>query len=138
MIKPGAERTFAGYAGKSFLPFIEAQLRHADRVDIVWDTYIENSLKATTRSHRGTGVRRRVTPTNQLPRNWSSFLRQDSNKGEVFMFLANFASSFEVHGQVITTYGQDVRCTSPKETACLSPCTHEEADTGMFSSRSDH
>ena len=132
MIKPGVERTFAGYAGKSVLSFIEAQLRHADRVDIVWDKYIENSLKATTRSHRGTGVRRRVTPTNQLPRNWSSFLRQDSNKRELFMFLADFASSLEVHGQVITTYGQDVRCTSPRETACLSPCTHEEADTRMF------
>ena len=48
---------------KSFLPFIEAQLRHADRVDIVRDKYIENSLKATTRSHRGTGVRRRDTPS---------------------------------------------------------------------------
>ena len=132
MIKPGVERTFAGYAEKSFLRFIEAQLCHAHRVDIVWDKYIENSLKVTTRSHRGTGVRRRVTPTNQLPRNWSSFLREDSNKHELFMFLADFASSLEVHGQVITTYGQDVRCTSPRETASLSPGTHEEADTRML------
>ena len=132
MIKPGVERTFAGYGEKSFLRFIEVQLRHADRVDIVWDKYIENSLKATTRRHRGTGVRRRVTPTNQLPRNWSSFFREDSNKHELFMFLAYFASSLEVHGQVIITYGQDVRCTSPRETASLSPCTHEEADTRML------
>ena len=132
MIKPGVEKTFAGYAEKSFLPFIEAQLRHADRVDIVWDKYIENSLKAITRSHRGTGVRRRVAPTNQLPRNWSCFLREDSNKRELFMFLADCASSLEVHGQVITTYGQDVQCTSPRETASLSPCTHEEADTRML------
>ena len=41
-------------------------------------------------------------------------------------------SSLEVHGQVITTYSQDVRCTSPRETASLSPCTHEEADTRML------
>ena len=107
MIKPGVEKTFAGYAEKSFLPFIEAQLLHAHRVDIVWDEYIENSLKATTRSHRGTGVRRRVTPTNQLPRNWSSFLREDSNKREFFMFLSDCVSSLKVHGQVITMYGQD-------------------------------
>ena len=51
MIKPGVEKAFAGYAEKSFLPFIEAQLRQADRVDIVWDGYIENSLKATIRGH---------------------------------------------------------------------------------------
>jgi hypothetical protein len=132
MIKPGVEKTFTGYAEKSFLPFIKAQLRHADRVDIVWDEYIENSLKATTRCHRGTGVRRRVTPTNQLPRNWSSFLREDSNKRELFMFLADCASSLEVGGQVVTTYGQDVRCTSPRGTTRLSPCTHEEADTRML------
>ena len=48
------------------------------------------------------------------------------------MFLADSASSLEVHGQVITTYGQDVRCTSPRETVSLSPCTHEEADTRML------
>ena len=132
MTKPGVEKTFSGYAEKSFLPFIEAQLCHADQVDIVWDEYIQNSLKATTRSHRGTGVRRRVTPTNQLPRNWSSFLREDSNKRELFMFLADCASSLEVHGQVITTYGQDVQCTSPRERVSLSPCTHEEADTRMI------
>ena len=132
MTKPGVEKTFSGYAEKSFLPFIEAQLCHADWVDIVWDEYIQNSLKATTRSHRGTGVRRRVTPTNQLPRNWSSFLREDSNKRELFMFLADCASSLEVHGQVITTYGQDVQCTSPRERVSLSPCTHEEADTRML------
>ena len=35
MIKPGVEKAFAGYAEKLFLPFIEAQLRQADRVDIV-------------------------------------------------------------------------------------------------------
>ena len=129
MMKPEVEKTFAGYAEKSFLPFFEAQLRHTHRVDIVWDEYIENSLKATTRSHRGAGVRRRVTPTNQPPCN---FLREDSNKLEVFMLMADSASSLEVHGQVITTYGQDVRCTSPRETAILSPCTHEEADTRML------
>ena len=60
MIKPGSEDTFIGYAQKSFLPFIKAQLRHAQRVDVVWDEYIVNSLKATTRSHREPGVRRQV------------------------------------------------------------------------------
>jgi hypothetical protein len=132
MIKPRVEKTFTDYANKSFLPFIKAQLRHADRVDIVWDEYIENSLKATTRGQRGTGVRRRVTPINQLPRNWSSFLREDSNKRELFVFLADCVSSLDVDGQVITTHGQDVRCTIPRATTSLSPCTHEEADTRML------
>ena len=58
----------------------EAQLRYVRRVDIVWDEYIENSLKATTRSDRGAGVRRRVTANNLLPRKWNDFLRSDENK----------------------------------------------------------
>ncbi|KAJ7386866.1 hypothetical protein OS493_006899 [Desmophyllum pertusum] len=53
MIKPGTEKTFSGYAEQSFLPYVKAQLRHVKRVDIVWDEYVENSLKATTRSDRG-------------------------------------------------------------------------------------
>ena len=132
MIKPGVEKTFTGYADKSFLPFIKAQLRHADRVDIVWDEYIENSLKATTRCHRGTGVRRRVTPTNQPPRNWSYFLREDSNKRELFVFLADCISSLDVDGQVITTRGQDVRCTIPRETTSLSPVHMKRQTRGCY------
>ena len=80
MIKPGPEGTFIDYAEKSFLPFIKGQLRHARRVDVVWDEYIANSLKATTRCNRGGGVRRRVAATNQLPRNWKfSFVRMPTN-----------------------------------------------------------
>ena len=55
MVKPGTERTFSGYAG-SFIPYIRAQLFHANQLDIVWDEYLENSLKATTRCKRGSGV----------------------------------------------------------------------------------
>ena len=66
MIKPGTEKIFCGYAEQSFLPYVKTQLRHVKRVDIVRDEYVENSLKATTRSGRGTRVRRRVAANNQL------------------------------------------------------------------------
>ena len=49
MIKPGTEKTFSGYTEQSFLPYVKTQLRHLKRVDIVWDEYVENSLKATTK-----------------------------------------------------------------------------------------
>lgn len=51
MVKPtGTERTFSGYVSATFVPYVTAQLRHVKRIDIVWDEYIDNSLKATTRS----------------------------------------------------------------------------------------
>ena len=133
MVKPGAEKTFSGYAEESFLPYIKAQLRHVKRVDVVWDEYVENSLKATTRSDRGTGVRRRVAANYQLPRNWKDFLRVDENKRELFKFLAECIASLEVEKQVISTYGKQVLSTLPRDdTSSLAPCTHEEADTRML------
>ena len=133
MIKPGTEKTFSGYAEQSFLPYVKAQLRHVKRVDIVWDEYVENSLKATTRSDRGAGIRRRVAANNQLPRNWKEFLCVDENKRELFKFLAECIASLEVEKQVISTYGKQILSTLPRDdTSSLAPCTHEEADTRML------
>ncbi|CAH3168150.1 unnamed protein product, partial [Porites evermanni] len=133
MIKPGTEKTFSRYAEQSFLPYVKTQLRHVKRVDIVWDEYVENSLKATTRSDRGAGVRRRVAANNQLPHNWKEFLRVDENKRELFKFLAESSSSLQVEKQVISTYGKQVLTTLPRnDISSLAPCSHEEADTRML------
>ena len=133
MIKPGTEKTFSGYAEQSFLPYVKTQLRHVKRVDIAWDEYVENSLKATTRSDRGAGVRRRVAANNQLPGNWKEFLRVDENKRELFKFLAESTSSLQVEKQVISTYGKQVLTTLPRnDISSLAPCSHEEADTRML------
>ena len=137
MVKPGvagAEKIFTDYADNSFLPYVKAQLQHAKRVDVVWDDYIENSLKTTTRCNRGAGVRRRVAANSQLPRNRKEFLRVDANKRELFKFLAECLGSMEAAPgkQVITTYGEGVLCITPCDTSMLAPCSHEEADTRMF------
>ncbi|KAK3731849.1 hypothetical protein QZH41_020219, partial [Actinostola sp. cb2023] len=110
----------------------QAQSRHVDRLDVVWDEYVENSLKATTRGNRGAGVRRRVAGTNRLPSNWKEFLRVDENKRELFKFLAECISNLDVQKQIITTYGDQVLCTLPRDTSSLAPCSHEEADTRMM------
>ena len=60
MLHPGTARTFQDYADTVFGSYILSQLQSANRVDIVWDVYMEDSLKATTREKRGKGVRRRV------------------------------------------------------------------------------
>ena len=93
MVKPGTERTFSEYAADSFIPYIRAQLPNVTRLDIVWDEYLKNSLKATTRGKRGTGVRQRVAADNNLPRNWQEFLRVDQNKQELFKYLAECVTS---------------------------------------------
>jgi len=58
MLPPGRAKTFNDYASKVFLPYITSQLQHTSRVDIIWDEYLTDSLKAGTKKKRGRGIRR--------------------------------------------------------------------------------
>ena len=46
MLRPGAARKFSDYVNQVF---ILSQLQHVNRVDVVWDEYLPDSLKAETR-----------------------------------------------------------------------------------------
>ena len=45
--------TFAEYMDKVFIPYAKKQLERTTRVDVVWDTYVPDSLKESTRDKRG-------------------------------------------------------------------------------------
>ena len=60
--------TFQDYANETFLPDIRRTLRDCARVDIIWDEYRCDSLKALTRLERGTGVRQLVRPFAKIPK----------------------------------------------------------------------
>ena len=85
--------------------YISSQLERVERVDIVWDVYIQDSWKSTTRQKRGKGVRRRVASATAMPQNWKDFLRLDENKTELFAFLAHNITS------ISTEEGKDVYTT---------------------------
>ena len=78
ILRPGAAKIFSNYVQQVFSPYILSQLLHVSRVDVVWDEYLPESLKAETRSKRG----------KRVPGNWSEFLRIDNDKGNLFSFLA--------------------------------------------------
>ena len=134
MLSPGPSKTFMEYSQGVFLPFVKSQLQHVLRVDVVWDIYIADSLKATTRNKRGKGIRRRVKPDTKIPGNWAAFLRVDENKEELFHFLADQLVSVEAeHGQVISTKGDSVVCNGQRDDiSSLAPCKNEEADTRLL------
>jgi len=60
----------------------------------VWDTYVADSLKESTRDKRGTGIRRKVSGQVKLPVNWMQFLQDSTNKTELFQFLSQKVSLF--------------------------------------------
>ena len=75
-----AVSTFNEYADKVFIPYINSQLQHSTKIDIVWYAYVPDSLKESTREKRGKGIRRKVSGQTKLPSNWIDFLRDPSNK----------------------------------------------------------
>ena len=45
--------TFDDYAHQIFIPHVIKQLENTRRVDVVWDTYIPNSINESIREGRG-------------------------------------------------------------------------------------
>ena len=74
MLKPGTAKTFEEYAQKVFIPYVVRQLQHVSRLDLVWNSYRADSLKASTREQHGKGVRRRVVDSAVIPGHCQSFL----------------------------------------------------------------
>ena len=121
--------TFKEYSEKAFIPHLQSHLQGTERLDVVWTTYRPESLKESTRQKRGKGVRRKVSGETKLPRNWSDFLHDSSNKKELFDFLTYKVANF------VFPEGKAVYITSEESvlTVCssspMSNCNHEEADT---------
>jgi len=132
MLRPGSAKTFSDYASQVFLPYVASRLHQASRIDIVWDEYRPDCLKAETRVKRGKGVRRRVEASTPIPGNWQEFLGTDENKVELFSFLANRVPCIETEKQVLSTIQSDIVCTQSKNVSRLTPCTLEEADTRII------
>ena len=61
MLPPKSCKNFEDYALLIFIPYIDCQLRYCQRIDIVFDQYFTQSLKASMRNKRGQGKRYRST-----------------------------------------------------------------------------
>ena len=128
------QSTFREYVATVFIPYVTSQLQSAQRIDIIWDTYKDDSLKSCTRDKRGSGARRHVALSVKIPPNWKSFLLVNENKTELFRLLAEEVIAIHAQGkEVYSTYGNDVLSNTDRTTMNgLQPCNHEEADSRIF------
>ena len=63
---PFANQTFQQYMAKMHRTLL-GFFKNSSRIDLVFDVYLDDSLKAATRAKRGRGLRRHVTAeTNQI------------------------------------------------------------------------
>ena len=133
MLKPEKRSTFKEYAEQTIVPKISKALASSTRVDIIFDKYLENSLKETARKKRGKGIRRKVEDESETPSNWSAF-RINGNKQELFPFLSKHIVQqlLNTKKQVATAFETEVLTLIISTTNLLAPCNHEEADTRIF------
>ncbi|KAL8576333.1 hypothetical protein ACOMHN_006256 [Nucella lapillus] len=135
MLKPAASKTFEEYAQRIVIPYMSTKLQTVSRLDLVWDTYLADSLKGSTRAKRGQGVWRRVVAATAIPGNWQNFLRVDSNKTELFRFLSAALMEWfdQEDKQLVITDGEAV-LSKPllPDLTSLAPCNHEESDSWML------
>ena len=123
MLKPATAKNFSEHAHEVFTLYILSKFPQTTRLDLVWDRYLPDYLKGTTRAKRGKGVRRRVLSRASIPSNWVSFLRVD-NKTELFSFLSGaLLDSFQLAKKQLVTTNRDTVLSKPplQDTTSLAP-----------------
>lgn len=108
------------------------------RVDIVFDRYRKQSLKASTRKKRGKGktpVRREIkNDVVPLPSDWKAFLALPENKADLANFLSEEMMKYPFGGLEVFVAGgfkdeRRVESTNPGTPVQHLAASHEEGDT---------
>ena len=121
-------------AGKSYCTFIQQVSPDTlNRVDVVFDIYLDHNINNLTRNNRGFGKNIKVSGDTLVPRHWKSFLHVNKNKTQLFQLLAaeliqqtNFKQLVATKGTVIVT---NIANYLPSQ---LTLCNYEETDTRIF------
>ena len=138
MLKPDLinEKTFNDWATNRVIPYLRLITEGASRLDVVNDVYKQDSLKSHVRDTRGIGTKiAKISKSTQLPKDWKSFLRNDSNKTLLISYLADeVMTQMKEEGKIILfSTGDQIRSVpASRDNSALQPCNHEEADSRIF------
>ena len=135
-LTPAGSSTFLDFATKVFIGHLKNLSKVNNRLDLVWDEYHDASIKSGTRTSRGTGARRKVTPKTRLPTeraySWSKFLRNSDNKVELIKFLNSVALNTSYFDDKWVNVTQGTKVESLGVAKPMDECFSEEADAKMF------
>ena len=97
--------TFFGDFADGFI-LVNSYLADSDRVDVLFDRYLPDSIKNGTRIKRARGTKfiRRIIERRaaKLPDNWNSFISAPENKAKFAHFLSGKLVKTIANGEVIT------------------------------------
>ena len=139
MINPAKAMVFGEFADLHLIPFLQSHITDVTtRIDGVWETYKNDSIKTQTRRMRGETASRRTRVSANAPipkgKKYQKFLSDTNNKDELFQFLAEELTNKMRSSSCmfVTTKREFVLSNKDIDTDSLSPCDHEEGDTKIF------
>ena len=134
-----AQMTWGQFA-ETLLMYVLSMGRQAERVDVVFDVYIENSIKDVERNRRAGGtslVKLKKIISSAPIKQWTEFLASSDNKNLLVEFIVREWQVIRerIKDKVLyVTVGQKTLCLS--ETLCREidelKSDHEEADTRII------
>ena len=83
MLKHTTSTTFKDCGTGVFVKYVQYTISDLARLDLVWERYLNSSLKGHTQEKRGKGTRRQVSGSIKIPCNWQEFLRINKNRNNV-------------------------------------------------------
>ncbi|XP_066910477.1 multiple epidermal growth factor-like domains protein 10 [Clytia hemisphaerica] len=135
MVAPKNGSTVDEYS-KVFAAHVNSYFNDVNRVDVIFDIYLDSSLKEGVRETRGTAPSQIVKGATKISK-WSKFLKNSSIKQRLFEYIAHYLKSQVTPSntkQLVVTC-RDMVMTNPISIGLgeiFSPCDHEEADTRMI------
>ena len=127
MNPPKSSRTFCDYC-KELKQKASNIAYDVQRLDLVFNIYLPNSLKIQMRDIKGIGIWVSVRKYTPLLKNFNVFERNDVNKTELFQMLVETFISIAQPIIVATSLGH-ILTNSLADISRIYPCNHEEADT---------
>ena len=104
---------------------------------MVFDVYIEQSIKSATRSKKGQTKQIKVAKGTPLLRNWKSFRHVDGNKTELFHLLAEKVVTETGFQELVITRGNQVLWNSSElnKTQLAHATTRKQIPGFLYTSR---
>lgn len=146
MVRPTKAANFSQYMERHFVPFIQSMVSESTvtRLDLIWDTYPDDSLKRQAQEKRGasTAGRTKVQGSTPIPGDWSKFLKNRDNKADLFRFIGQemVAASPSFPNIIMYSTRDDMVIVHPSYSVDLThimPCNQQEADSRIFLHLSD-
>ena len=130
---PRASSTYSEYCEKEIKNKVRCLAKETKRVDLVFDVYRHDSLKSETRQTRGEGVRISVRKNTPVYKDFQRFMRNDTNKTELFNMISNEVVCIPTQeSTIVATVSDRVVSNIAIDTTNLGECNHEEADTRLL------